>query len=636
MTNDGIHALTVAGAVYALGGFLAAAGGVPVGPIIVAAIACMMGAVVTLALRAADPVWMSYAIVVIIVSAAWLAYTTVAGSPWTAAAAYSWAVGTILLAPVYVGLRVRQARHAEQRAAQAEHAKLRRREGEWVALWARAGVRGLTETGREETRAGLKIHMHLPEDGKVTLDSMQRAVPKVEIAHGALRRGAIRVEAGVLAHEVIVHVNAIDVLAQTIPVPDDVTPCTGDQPLDIGRYEDGAGTLLPLDKHVQVIGVTDAGKSNLLNAIIKEGARRVDTLIWVIDPKGGRLVTPWLQAWLDGYADRPIIDWVATQPQEWDRMLDDAIRIMDARANAQLGGEKVIASPTCPRILLIIDEVADVTASRKTAEKIKRLTRKGRSEEIKLVIAGQRGTVTMFVDGDTKSQIGSTIGLGVTRTADGQAIFPDDVRVAQSLARMQHPGCMIVKAGESRPLPAKAYRITYDQIPRYASLLAELRPGLDELSAAACRSYADRWEWDRCGHLIGARPSPSSGGQTPPAEPGRPSEAEAFASLTAQLGPAIPPILSVVEDIFEQLGTDRLHTKTLLDRLPAGIGEMTGKRLSMLLGTLGVTPCEPFEVDGVRARGYRRADLAAARARVEAGEVAVPDWVHAWPGQPVS
>src|SRR5690606_22633576 len=108
--------------------------------------------------------------------------------------------------------------------------ELRRARGEWVALWARAGVRGLTETGREETRAGLKIHMDLPEDGKVTLDSMQRAAPKVEIAHGALRRGAIRVEAGDLAHEVIVHVNAIDVLAEVIPIPDDVTPCTSREP----------------------------------------------------------------------------------------------------------------------------------------------------------------------------------------------------------------------------------------------------------------------------------------------------------------------------------------------------------------------------------------------------------------------
>src|SRR5690606_1250600 len=157
------------------------------------------------------------------------------------------------------------------------------------------------------------------------------------------------------------------------------------------------------------------------------------------------------------------------------------------------------------------------------------------------------------------------------------------VRVAQSLARMQHPGCMIVKAGDSRPLPARAYRITYEQIPRYASLLADLRPGLDELSAAPCQWYAGRWDWDRCGHLVRTETRPAA----PPARPSQPSEADEFGSLAARLGPTVPPILTAVEEIFEQAGAERLHTRVILDRLPSGIGEMTAKRLSMLLGGVG-------------------------------------------------
>lgn len=640
-SHDWSRPILAAGTIYAVAGILSTTGA-QVPQIAWVTIAAAAGTVLALIVREASTGSIAYAVTVLAAAGAWLAYTVI-DSPWTSTAATAWAIATCLLVPIYPAMQTHRARVAARTAEEQEELELRRHGSEWVALWARAGIKGLAETGREETRAGLKIYMDLPEDGKVNIDHMDRACTAVEIAHGALRRGAVSVEAGDLAHEVIVHVNAIDILAETIPIPDDVTPRTGDQPFGIGRHEDAAETLLNLEKHLMIVGITDAGKSNLVNAIIKEISRMVDTIVLVVDPKGGRLAAPWLKAWLDEQADRPVIDWVATTEAEWDLLLDVVIAIMNARANARLGGEKVTASASCPRIVVIIDEIADVTANRQTMKKIKLLARKGRSEEIKLMLIGQRGTVTMFGDGDTKSQIGHVIGLGVARVADGQSIFPDDQSIARSLARMQSPGCMYVQAAPlSRPMPAKAYRITYEQIPVFAAQLADLRPGLDELSAqAAGDAYAQRWDWERCGHLIGARTesvaaepvAEGGGGAGLPNEPPA-DEAATFAALAAGYGTPVPPILTIIDEIFEAAGADRLHTKVILGQLPPGAEGTTSKRLSMLLGELGVSSIEAWGEGPDRGRGYRREDLAAARARIEAGGQEVRGWVHAWPGRP--
>lgn len=624
-TQTWVRPLLAAGIVLAAAGVLAVAGGVTAMHAAWATLAASAGTVIALAVRQASPLVMVYGVAVVSASGGWLAYT-ITSSPWTSTALTWWAGLTFALGPIYPAMAAHRVRLAARSAEVREEAALRRREGAWVALWTRVGVKGLTQTGQEPTRAGLKLYFDLPVDGRVKVPDMERAARAVEIAHGALREGAISVEGGELAHQVVVHVNAIDVLSQTIPIPQEVSPRTGDQPLGIGQHEDGDETTLSLEKHVMVAAITGAGKSNLLNVVIRELGRLVDTLVWIIDPKGGRLAAIWLQAWADGLCDRPVIDWAATTPEEWDRMLDAAERIRVARSQARVGGEKVTATPLCPRIVVVADELADMTALRPTLKKLKELVRKGRSEEIKLVLVGVRGTVTVFGDGDLKSQLGARIGLGVAQVSDAQQVFPDDASIAKTLARMHYPGCMYVKAGvASRAMPSKAYRIEYDQIPGFAVALAGLRPGLDQLSAdAAGPDYAQRWDWERCGHLITPRDTPS-----PTDEPA--TEADAFAAIVAASGTPIPPILAVLDEIFDGAGADRLHTQVILDRLPPGAGELTAKRLAMLLNQVGVYPVEAWEEpDGSRGRGYLRADLEGARKRI-AGGTRVPAAVYAWP-----
>ena len=112
-----------------------------------------------------------------------------------------------------------------------------------------------------------------------------------------------------------------------------------------------------------------------------------------------------------------------------------------------------------------------------------------------VVMATQRGTVTMTGSADLKSQCALRIGLGVASEADARLIIPDDVRIAADLARLRYPGTGIVQMGkQGRVLPVKFYRIEYDEIGQIAERYGHIRPAPDRLLADALgEDYASRW-----------------------------------------------------------------------------------------------------------------------------------------------
>jgi hypothetical protein len=119
----------------------------------------------------------------------------------------------------------------------------------------------------------------------------------------------------------------------------------------------------------------------------------------------------------------------------------------------------------------------------------------GRSEAIDLVMATQRGTVTMTGSADLKSQCALRIGLGVSSEADARLIIPDNVRIAADLAGLHHPGSGIVQQGRTgRVLPVKFYRIEHEEIGPIAERSGWLRPEPDPLVAQALGDdYRTRW-----------------------------------------------------------------------------------------------------------------------------------------------
>jgi hypothetical protein len=466
--------------------------------------------------------------------------------PWHAYTAGSLVAGTLaawLLYPWYRSSRrhVIAAHHATDHPAATE-----RDMTGWEAICDEAGLRGMVEIGRIETPGGYVVRMRLPTNGRLTFPAFQTKIPNVSVVAGhklGLRAGALRAEPGTNDAEILLHVAERDVLAELIPLPHDMALIDSNEPFDIGLYEDATPMMWDFLRHGMIIGFTDSGKSNTLNTIIKKGGQMVDTLIWVIDPKGGRMIRPWIQPLIDGKVQRPVLDWVATNggpttmgktntngelvklnksPDEYHYLLDTAIAEMNRRANLALGGEKVHTSPDLPRIVVIIDEATDVLTDPALFEKVLLIARKGRSEGIILLLASQRGTASMFGSGDLRSQILNAIGLGVRSTTDAAMVFPDDPQVSRHLTKLVHQGTMLVKLGaRGRAIPGKGYRIDpdSDDITRLAIALSGRRPGLPADAVAAHGSvYTERWSTPRISHLLTGdnTPPPPASPRTPP------------------------------------------------------------------------------------------------------------------------
>jgi hypothetical protein len=171
-----------------------------------------------------------------------------------------------------------------------------------------------------------------------------------------------------------------------------------------------------------------------------------------------------------------------------------------------------------PAILLVCDEIAVILGTGmggpRFGEGVTNLTlaglatqlvMTGRSEAIDLIMATQRGSVTMTGSADLKSQCALRVGLGVSSEGDARLIIPDDVKIAADLARLRHPGTGIVQQGkQGRVLPVKFFRIEHEAISAIAERGSQIRPGPDPLLEAALgEDYARRWDFDRAQKIPG-------------------------------------------------------------------------------------------------------------------------------------
>ena len=278
--------------------------------------------------------------------------------------------------------------------------------------------------------------------------------------------------------------------------------------------------------HLYLVGESciPTHNSNLLNVLLAQLARCPDVLVFAIDLKGGRMAAPWIEPWLAGRTPRPVVDWLATDREEAERMLRALERAIQARSRSGSGGEKITPSPEQPAVLLVCDEIAvilgvgtggprsslDGVTNATLARLATQLVMTGRSEAIDLIMATQRGTVTMLGSADLKSQCAVRIGLGVASEGDARLIIPDDTRIATDLARLRHPGTGIVQQGKNgRVLPVKFYRIEHEMISEIAERYGRVRPGPDKvLEEALGEDYRTRWSPGRIARIpgVGSRP----------------------------------------------------------------------------------------------------------------------------------
>jgi len=581
----------VTGAVYAAGTLVSTAR-LPALAVIVGCIALGTGLIMAalLTMRAGLPA--AHASACGIVAAGWLGYacTTMAWS-WIAAVALLGPAA--ILIPLYPVIRIRQDRAAQEARRATEAAAAARQQCRWPDLLARIGHQGVRFAGQQDTLAGYLVHLRLPGSGRVTYSALAPATEQLEVA-ARLRHGSLRFERGDQAHKVILHVAERDVLAETVPLPDEHEPLSITRPVPLGLFEDGQVCAVTLREIAAlIVGLRGSGKSNLLNVLLAQLARCPDVLIFAIDLKGGRMAAPWIEPWLAGRTAKPVVDWLATDREESERMLRALLRAVDARSRSGSGGEKIIPSPRQPAILLVCDEIAVIlgigTGGPRTsmdgvtnvtlAGLATQLVMTGRSEAIDLIMATQRGTVTMTGSNDLKSQCALRIGLGVASEADARLIIPDDVRIAADLARLRHPGTGIVQQGKhGRVMPVKFYRIEHEAISHIAERYGRIRPGPDKLLEDALgEDYATRWTPQRAAKIPGVRSRPMVTAPTAGAH----GRADGQAAGPAALSPGTGP--SAAQDAAHPA---RRRMVAMLK--PAGVRGMTARGIAEQLAADGL------------------------------------------------
>lgn len=215
-------------------------------------------------------------------------------------------------------------------------------------------------------------------------------------------------------------------------------------PLAVGLGHDitGKPVICDLSKmpHLLIAGQTGSGKSVCVNTIINSLLFRSspdDVRMIMIDPKVVELqcynVVPHLLIPVvsDPHKAAGALAWaVAEMEDRYKKMHTKNVRELSAY-NAKLGPDE----PRLPRIVIIIDELADLmmASKRDVEDSIIRLAQKARAAGIHMVVATQRPTVDV-ITGLIKSNVPSRIAFAVSSIVDSRTIL-DKVGAEKLLGR---------------------------------------------------------------------------------------------------------------------------------------------------------------------------------------------------------
>lgn len=389
--------------------------------------------------------------------------------------------------------------------------------------------RPLDVTALTEERWGRLVRIRLPLSGNLTVEDFRSRARNFEVALQG-QEGSVTFDTGLTSADVLMKVRERDGLAERAVLTPELRGRTVNEPFAIGVQEDASYLKVTVrESHFMIIGIMGSGKSNLLNVMIAQLTGMVDTVVWMIDMKGGRAARPWFQPWSEGRAGAPAIDWLATTRSEAELMIAGLRTAVDTRSASGVGANKIIPSPSRPQVVLVCDEMADLfgdsTAPTRTelGEEPKLntwfqkqgvwLTQHSRSEAVTTVWASQRGTNGMSGTGDMKANIDVSIALKPKKASDLQYILEDVPALAARQVSLltRTPGVGMLARGPHNSQITKF--LHHDHIegvcgadeanprcpaecPVYQSALesAPVRPRLDRMTAQALGTdYAQRW-----------------------------------------------------------------------------------------------------------------------------------------------
>ena len=205
-------------------------------------------------------------------------------------------------------------------------------------------------------------------------------------------------------------------------------------PLTIGLGRDVSGETVAVDleklPHLLVAGTTNSGKSVCITAIttcLVMNNTPSDLKLVILDPKMVELVRfngiPHLLGKVETELERmlAVLRWAQTEMDARYRILAEArVRNLESYNQKMLQRKK----PTLPRIVILIDELADLmmSAPDQTEHSLIRLAQMARATGIHLVVATQRPS-TDVVTGLIKANFPARISFAVASSVDSRVIL---------------------------------------------------------------------------------------------------------------------------------------------------------------------------------------------------------------------
>ncbi|MFE7412905.1 FtsK/SpoIIIE domain-containing protein [Streptomyces laurentii] len=353
--------------------------------------------------------------------------------------------------------------------------------------WEKVTVKDAQGTGKGTVRAAIEV-----APGS-TVDAVQSTAGRVAAALQVPPSGVIITADPENGARGTVSIRVADLLKGGVPFTmPDALGLMPTHPITLGRYADGETWWIDpysasILQHVLVMGVTGAGKSEMLRTLVTHLATRRKLSIVLIDLAKGRQTVGHIA---DG------IDWLIQDAKEAKRLLKSLPAAIKARGDvlAAEGLDQWTPDSSLNAMLVWIEEAAD-TADFKELEET---ARKARSVGIWLGISLQRATWSNLST-DIRANLQGVICMGVDQPGDAGFALPDSVTDAGAVPAW----------GSSRPgygfatgmgIPQERWTTEVRSALTHRELLAALvqaaapyRDPLDETTAAALgQTYAQR------------------------------------------------------------------------------------------------------------------------------------------------
>lgn len=474
----------------------------------------------------------------------WSAWALGSGGPMTLAAVGALTVGGITAGTLAAGFAAHEETEQARRRTLLSIGTRRALAAEWIDRIARVcRVENVTIPGIEHWPSGMgyTVEVELPEGGttrRAIADRADALAADLDLPDGC----GLQVLPGVSRRRVLVEVATQTYQGRELPFPlEEIGETTTvNNPAPVALLSDGGRSELDMRQASTIVtGATGTGKTNWLHTLIARLCQTNDTLVWVIDLNGGSLGLPWLHAWHEaqtssdparaGAVPVPGVDWLASTPAEAKLMLEAAVRIAKSRKVTYQqhmraeDDDKLPVSPDVPEIVIVVDEGAEVSATREARAVmagISEVIRIARAMAIRAVVSVLRVTADVLPDPMVRKMASNRVCTGTTEDAELGHVF--GWRALSAENSFSGPGSMLVGTEGKQPKTAQQWRITPSGIEAVSTTTAGRRPTLDQPSAdAAGPAYTDRWTLERCGHLW---PTPVTTGHTN--QPGQSGQSE--------------------------------------------------------------------------------------------------------------